>query len=357
MGNGLKDSRYHESSTDMRVLDLTRDVVYSGAISLERIDKGIVPWRIPLADKELFESPLQGRAIMPAGVRSTIVSDTRSLRAEVGHFNPENQGYDLWPRYYDVLVDHKLHQRIRFAEVTGTITVENLPAKEKLIELWLPQPSATFISSIAIDADASLVPFRDSRPKWIVYGSSITHCREAAGPSEAWPAIVANQYDLNLISLGFGGQCHIEPMVGRMIRDLEADYISLCLGINVMIHETYAPRTFRAAVIGLLTTIRDRHERTPIALVSSICNPPREQTPNRLGLTLVDVRRVLWETVELFRSRGDDRMFYISGLDLFGPEYLPFLPDQLHPNAEGYRLLAKRYSKTVMPHFGLSPVR
>jgi len=48
--------------------------------------------------------------------------------------------------------------------------------------------------------------------------------------------------------------------------------------------------------------------------------------------------------VETLRAHGDANIHYIDGLDVFGPEFAHLLPDELHPNAEGYRLIGKRYT-------------
>ena len=48
--------------------------------------------------------------------------------------------------------------------------------------------------------------------------------------------------------------------------------------------------------------------------------------------------------METLRAHGDANIHYIDGLDVFGPEFAHLLPDELHPNAEGYRLIGKRYT-------------
>jgi hypothetical protein len=41
-------------------------------------------------------------------------------------------------------------------------------------------------------------------------------------------------------------------------------------------------------------------------------------------------------------------------LDVFGPEHLEHMPDELHPDDKGQYPLAEGIAKQVMPHFGLS---
>jgi lysophospholipase L1-like esterase len=319
-----------------------------GAVSVDANDKFVMPWRLPFDEQDLFYDTLVERASMPAGVRLVFVSDTTQIELDVEL--PEAQAP------YDLLVDAALHQRVDVSKTDGTVRFGDLPAGEHRLEIYLPLGMPARINALRIDAGASVKPWHDDRPRWITYGSSITHARQAAGPSEAWPAMVANRFGLNLTCLGYGGNCHLEPMVARMIRDLPADYISLCLGINVQGKGSLNERTFRSAVIGLIAIIRERHARTPMAVVSPICSPPRETEPGACGLSLADMRREIVEAVDRLRRHGDEHLHYISGLDLFGPDFVHHMPDQLHPDAQGQHALADQYAKTVMPAFGLRPV-
>lgn len=334
---------------DFQSLDLVNGpVAFAGAVSLD-VANGVFPWRLPVQDLELFEPDLRSRANMPAGVRASFVSDTRVLRADIERADAEHER-EQYPQYqFDLCVDGKLHRRIETGAGSCELLFDDLPAGEKRIELWLTHRCPVRVRRIAIAAGAKARRFIDTRPKWTVYGSSITQCREAAGPTDIWPAIVASRFDLNLTCLGVGGQCHLDPMMARLIRDLPADLISLCIGINIMGIASLSPRTFRACVIGFIATIREKHPQTPMALVSPIFNPPRETTPNEVGMTLSRMRQTLQETAALLQARGDANLHYTDGLALFGPEFLHLMPDELHPNTEGYRVLADRYAEQVMP--------
>ena len=319
-----------------------------GAISLEQTDAGLQPWRLPVAERDLFEKSPTNKASMPAGIRLTLISDTSSVRLDVV---PPPVGSDP-PWVFDLLVDGQLHGRIPPAIDAGVIQFDDIPAGEHRLELYLPsQYVPVILRGLSIDAGASASAWKDDRQRIVFYGSSITHCRHAAGPCETWPAIVAKRSNLHLTSLGLGGDCHLDPMFARLIRDLPADAIGLKLGINMMGGSTN-DRTFRAFAIGLIKTIRDGHPNTPLAVVSPICHPPNEETPNVVGMTLQIMRQRLAEAVDVLQGSGDKNIHYINGLDLMGPDDIHLYIDGIHPSAEGYRFLADAYLREVMPKLG-----
>lgn len=326
-------------------------VAIEGAVALETTPAGLHPWRLPLAERELFEPSLVTRASMPAGVRLAFVSDTRAVTLQVV---PPGVASDP-PWVFDLLVDGQLHQRVAPAADADAIAFTGIPAGEHRLELWLPsQYVPVVLRDLRVDAGAAVQPWRDEGPRFIVYGSSITHCRHAAGPCETWPALVARRFGLHLTCLGYGGDCHLDPMVGRMIRDLPADVIGLKLGINT-IGGSLSDRTFRAAAIGLVKTIRDGHPTTPIALVSPICHPPSEGEPNAVGMTLQLMRQRLAEACRALRDQGDEHLHYVDGLELMGPDAVHLYIDGIHPSAEGYRFLAQAYGRVAMPRLGFAP--
>ncbi len=72
-------------------------------------------------------------------------------------------------------------------------------------------------------------------------------------------------------------------------------------------------------------------------------------------MTLQSMRQWIQQCVAAIREVDDDsNLHYINGLDLFGPEQARYLPDGLHPSAQGYVVLAERYLQQVMPLLGLS---
>jgi len=205
----------------------------------------------------------------------------------------------------------------------------------------------TAVRSLAVEPGCFARAEPDDRPKWITYGSSITHCGSAESPVYTWPAIVARGLGLNLTCLGYGGNCHLEPMIARMIRDLPADFLSMCVGINIYGAASLGPRAFQSAVIGFVKIVREKHPDIPYVVMSPIVSPPREESKNAVGFTLPMMRDEVAAAVEALRSRGDRNLHYVDGLEVFGPVLAHLLPDQLHPNAEGYKVMGKNFLEKV----------
>ena len=317
-------------------------LTWQGAVSLQKTEGWVMPWRTPHPHHILFPDPLLERSAMPAGVRISFRSNTTRVS---GNIVPQNDSGML-----DLCCDGEVVDSLDLAQ-KDSFTFEGLPDAEKLIELWLPQFGSFQLRGLEIDDGATLDAFTDTRPRWVTYGSSITQCRTAASPTQTWPAIVARTHGLNLTCLGYGGQCHLDAMVARMIRDLPADYISMCLGINVQGASSLGPRAFRPAIIGAVQIVREKHPDIPIALMSPICSPPREENPNTVGFHLKRMREEVQAAAEALQTHGDQHVHYVDGLNVFGADYVHLLPDDLHPDAEGYRVMGKNFVAEVAEKF------
>lgn len=343
----------------MKTISLTDwPVRIEGIISLEPTPHGLICWRIPHDQRDLFNENLHHNASCAAGVRISFVSDTPVIELDVtmgGNFitGPRLDGN------FDLVIDDQFDRRINFraSEPHGveigqvkTLRFGDLPEGKHRYEIYLPQQPITGLVELRIDQHGSLAPDRRRRTRWLTHGSSITHAGHAAGPTETWAALVAKQFNLNHTNLGYGGHCHLDPMVARVIQSRNVDVISLCLGINVMGAGSLSPRTFREAAIGFIKTIRDGKPYQPIAVMSPIYAEKFETTANAAGMTLVMMRDMLQETVDVLSRHGDANLIYINGLDILGEADTELLLDDgVHPAPEGFHHMARQFAKVAMP--------
>ncbi len=319
-----------------------------GAVSVERGDGFIQPWRVPCTRRALFPSDeaetLVNRMSSAAGIRLRFTAEGRSLSLVVMEEDAERR-FDL------VDAGNRLLETKILPPGENTVKFKLPEGKSREFEIWLPQNSKVRLKELEAEDGAVLSPAVDRRLRWTAYGSSITQCSAAGSPSRTWPGTASRAHNINLTCLGFGGQCHAEPMLGIMIRDIPADIITLKLGINIHGGSSLTPRTFKTAVIGLVRIIREKHPGTPIGVISPIICPSREETPNTAGFTLQMMRAELINAVERIKSAyGDLKLFYFDGRELFGKELAEeHLPDGVHPDADGYEKMGQNASRLVIP--------
>jgi hypothetical protein len=295
---------------------------FQGAASVQpHTGGGLQPWRLPHSSHHLFPSPDDGllvKASHGSGVRLHFTSATTAIELEYDPLTPvDPNNKEMSPHSFDVTIDGEI---VANALADGSSARLELPpaamTEPRTLEVWLPQGSAIVLRSLAIDAGTTALIEPDPRPVWVTYGSSLTHCTRANSPACTWPALVARKYNLHLISLGFGGDCHLEPMLGFHIRDLGADYITLKLGINTL--NTLGPRTFPGLATGLIHIIREACPNTPLTVVSPMSYPPNETEPSATGNTMEKMRADLEEAViRRCDHHADTNLRYVDGLLVF----------------------------------------
>lgn len=368
-------------------------VSFFGAFDFDERPAGISPRRLPAWTRSQLPKALDDILRMPSGVRMAFMTDSRRIRLFVQTTRLVTPPQPPRPVVFDLVVDGATVQSSAFeggntilldrADPTRfelrrgeayEVVFDGLVPGSRRCELWLPHNAYVEIRGMELDAGASLaaLPVPGQR-RWIHYGSSISHCMEAAQPTGTWPAVAARLAGWHLQSLGFGGQCHLDPFVARTIRDAQADLISIKAGINVINADSMRERVFAPALHGFLDTIREGCPNTPIVLVSPIFCPSAEHRPGptqpdaagkfvtlagheaiQAGcLTLTRVREILADVVDVRRRGGDRHLHYVNGLKLFGAADAADLPDDLHPNPAGYARMGERFVREVFGEDGL----
>ncbi|MFI2364419.1 GDSL-type esterase/lipase family protein [Promicromonospora sp. NPDC019610] len=336
----------------MREIRADDDVLtWAGAVSVEHGPGWSRAWRLPHDQIGLFPGgALRSRAAMPAGVRLMLGTDARTLAgiaAVQGVEVPLDvviDGVGLDGAGSDgVGSDGAGPDGAAVAVPVGPDGVfrAELPPGDKRVEVWLPQFGTFRLLGLAVDDGARVWPAPGpARPRLVTYGSSLTQCRQAASPTGTWPARVARGLGLDLTCLGFAGEAHLDLMVARVLRDLPADVVVTCLGINVYGAGTFTGRSLLPALLGFLGTVRDGHPGVPLLVISPVASPPREDVAGPAGLTLAQVRAQVADAVNLLAAHGDPDLHLLDGRAVLGPEHAHLLEDGLHPGPEGYAQMA-----------------
>jgi len=198
--------------------------------------------------------------------------------------------------------------------------------------IYLPEGMKPVILDVSPDG-GSIEP-AGARKRWICYGDSIAEGWCASGPATAWPAIVAREHALDLVNMGYAGAARGEIVSAEHIAELDADVISITHGTNCWKRIPHSFAQFRANLHAFLDVVRQGHPATPIVVASPIVRPDAEDTPNRLGAKLRDLRAAM-EAVAL--ERGDANLRLVPGGELVR---IDMLGDGIHPDDDGHRALA-----------------
>ncbi len=356
-----------------------------GGVATEDSAHGFFVRRLPDWTRHLLTSEMDRVVQMPVGVNITFETDadTIAVEAKLGlvytpprkppttafdleidgqvHTVAHNDG-DHW------LLDAKDPSRHQVREgLPYQATFTGLGNDRKHCTLWLPHNVIVEVRALYLSPGTRVWPAAiDQRPRWLHYGSSISHCIEANRPTGTWPVVAARQAGCQLECMGFAGQCHLDPFVARAMAEQPADFISMKIGINIVVGDSFSKRTFTPAVHGFLDTLRDAHPDTPMLLISPIYRLPVPEVPmvtmRRLRrfvrardtfprvnslLTLEYVRQALADLVSLRRERGDANLHYLDGLELFGADDAAEMPDGVHPSAQGYRTMGARFAEVL----------
>ncbi|MFD4996539.1 GDSL-type esterase/lipase family protein [Streptomyces buecherae] len=361
-----------------------------GALHVEATAGGLLPRRLPPhAIAQAHDDHLALMASQSAGVRLALRGAATVLELDVLATRTVQRGAVAGSAgRYDLLVDGRLvaqaapsggaivtvdpvTRAVAYAPGTpGTVRFAGLPAREKDIEIWLPQTEVTHLRALRADTPVRPAP-ESGRRVWLHHGSSISHGVQIASPTQTWPAIAAVRAGVELINLGLNGNALLDPFTARAIRAATADLISVKVGINLVNTDLMRRRALTPAVHGFLDTVREGHPDTPLLVVSPIHSPLVEEAPGptapdpdapvprfrtlgdpadlatgRLSLRVIrdDLSRIVAE-----RAATDPRLYYLDGRDLYGERDfadLP-LPDLLHPDAGGHALIGERFARVA----------
>ena len=363
-----------------------REIEVVGALGFEEDSDGwITPRRLPdWTINQFADGAIDRFSKFPSGVRLrfTTSADEITLKVRVSRLVITGIADQVRPAAFDLLINGAESQTqhaengniLRLTATAPSVFVETLEVGEidilkfsdlgsasKNIEIWLPTSAIVEIAEVAATSEIKAAPV-DTRKRWLHYGSSISQCIEADRPMDAWALRAAQLLNLNITNFGLAGQCQLDGFVARSMAELPADVITLKLGINIVNADSMRERAFIPAVHNFLDILRENAPHTPIIIISAIWCPFHEEVPGPTmidgatlfgkerpeefaagALTLQRTRELLEEVVA---KRADKNIHFMDGLTLFGASDEGNLPDRLHPNSAGYRLMADRFANS-----------
>ncbi len=129
----------------------------------------------------------------------------------------------------DLYIDNNLHRVYKIGENLKGSVHFTLPKGNKIVTVYLPCESIFKIKNFTIDGSYKTI--KDTRPKMLIIGDSIT---QGAGPeiaSLSYVNILSREYKYNILDQGIGGY-RFEAKDLMKIEGFEPDRIVVALGTN-----------------------------------------------------------------------------------------------------------------------------
>ena len=219
--------------------------------------------------------------------------------------------------------------------------IDNRAIDDRAI-VYLPEGMKPSILSIA--GSGGTIEPAPRQPRWLAYGDSIVEGWIASGPASAWPAIAGRTFGLDVFNLGYAGSARGEVVSAEHVGALDADVISISHGTNCWTRIPHSVEQMLANTTAFLRIVRAGQPGVPIVVASPVVRPDAEDTPNKLGATLADLRDAMERATQQAIDSGDSLLTLVHGRHVLSAD---LLADGVHPGDAGHALLAQVFGTAV----------
>jgi lysophospholipase L1-like esterase len=310
---------------------------------------GVAYPRADPADAERLPQDTWAAAKLPVTVRLEMVGDAGAVelayRTETSDLGYRGEGagrtFMLWRA--GRLVDEA---EAALGEGVARLSTGGLDPDVPSI-VYLPEGMRPAITSLRA-LEGSLEP-APRQPRWIAYGDSVAEGWVASSPCFAWPALVGRDAGLDVVNMGYAGAARGEIASAEQIARIPASVISVSHGTNCWARVPFSRGMMLEGTRAFLEVLRQGHPGTPIVVASPVVRPDAEETPNRLGATLDDLRAAIEQAVAELIERGDRSLALVKGRGLVSEENLA---DGIHPGDSGHREIAAALGPAICSALG-----
>lgn len=212
--------------------------------------------------------------------------------------------------------------------------IKDGPGIRREFRLYLPLYKAIREAALGVDPGARLEPSPSTTRPVVFYGTSITQGGCASTAGSGFVSEVGRLLDREVINLGFSGNGKGEPVMARLVSEIEAEMFVLDYAANV------SPEELRATLAPFISILREKHPTTPIVLVGNV----------PYNMILWDRQR--WDNLEkkrdtlmagylAARQGGDEQVYFVDGLSLLQAGGSGYYVDGVHPTSGGFAEMAR----------------
>lgn len=187
----------------------------------------------------------------------------------------------------------------------------NSPVSRRL-DFLINFPIINRVENVLVGLDRgsrpSAPPAFDSDRRILFYGGSIMHGYSATRPGMIIPNIISRRYNHEVVSFGVNGSAKCEDETALTVRSIER------VGLFIINTEGNCPTVewLREHLTSFLTLYRETNPNTVIS-VMSFMREGREYFDTDAAAVRLAKKQCQSEVVDLFRKKGDDKIFFWDG--------------------------------------------
>lgn len=199
----------------------------------------------------------------------------------------------------------------------------------------MPYGDSVEIIGVAVEAGATVSPGpARQRPRWVVYGDSVTQGFEASNIGATWPWLCARTRGWELVNIAVGGRASNVPDADAVAL-ARPDAVAVAIGVNDW--QGGSPvATYRTNLSGFLDRLGKALPGVPVAVITPLWVSPTWKTAKPDGSTLAEYRAAATLTAT------EHGATVIDGTTLINPDAKLFAHTAVHPNDAGFAQMAER---------------
>ncbi len=224
------------------------------------------------------------------------------------------------------------------------VLFENRGTEDKEILLNFPLYNGVDEVSLALDSSAYICEPSEFEVKnpIVFYGTSITQGGCASRPGMAYTNIISRRLNANHLNLGFSGNAFGEIELANTINLIDSPSCIIIDfegngGLNGMLEKN---------LYQLIERIRTVHSNTPILVVSRFPYQPETHSQKALDRR-TELREFQRQTVNQFREKGDQSIYFLNGSTLLGDDFAECSVDTVHPTDLGFMRMADKLTPII----------
>ncbi|MFF2010001.1 hypothetical protein ACFVWY_13125 [Streptomyces sp. NPDC058195] len=339
---------------------------FNGAVSLQRGENWVAPWRVPFDRARLyFPEGGIGRAGMPSGVAIVLRTDAEHIELDYLCARCPDNIVELAEdieqlESVDVVVDGRRLGRHALSPSRGTRTLRldlggpgdgsGAGGGARQVELWLPLYAQFRLVSLRIDEGATASLPAPNPKRWVHYGGSLSQGMGADSPLTTYVQSSRWRDDLDLVSLARGKGTHLEPVFADLVAELRPRYLTMAVGGMVYLTGSLNPYTYLTNMLGFVKRVIDAVPGCEVVVFLAPASPRFRDRKGPGGLTAAEWATVHDATVESVVEWGEDRVHAVrqwSDLDASD-----FLADGIHLTSDAHRRYGAYLAEQIRARVG-----